>query len=57
MKKIFLGAMLALTLLGCGSKDDSIIVYTNSGSNGRSEFLTSSTVTILSPTIILSYFF
>ncbi len=39
MKKIFLGAMLALTLLGCGSKDDSIIVYTNSGSNGRSEFL------------------
>lgn len=39
MKKIFLGAMLALTLIGCGEKDDSIILYTNSGSNGRSEFL------------------
>lgn len=40
MKKIFLSIMLAITLLGCGSsKDDSIIVYTNSGSNGRSEFL------------------
>ncbi|WP_300362386.1 extracellular solute-binding protein [Fusobacterium sp.] len=39
MKKIFLGAMLALTLIGCGAKDDSIILYTNSGSNGRSEFL------------------
>lgn len=39
MKKFFLGAMLALTLIGCGEKDDSIILYTNSGSNGRSEFL------------------
>lgn len=40
MKKIFLGLMLSLTLIGCGgSKDSSIIVYTNSGSNGRSEFL------------------
>ena len=40
MKKIFLACMLALTMIGCGSgKDDSIIVYTNSGSNGRDVFL------------------
>ena len=40
MKKIFLGLLLSLTLVGCGgSKDSSIVVYTNSGSNGRSEFL------------------
>lgn len=39
MKKIFLGTLLSLTLMGCGAKDDSIILYTNSGSNGRSEFL------------------
>ena len=40
MKKIFLACMLALTIIGCGSrKDDSIIVYTNSGSNGRDVFL------------------
>lgn len=40
MKKIFLACVLALTMMGCGSsKDDSIIVYTNSGSNGRDVFL------------------
>lgn len=40
MKKIFLAAMLSLTVMGCGSsKNDSIVLYTNSGSNGRSEFL------------------
>lgn len=39
-KKIFLASLLTLTL-ACGKKDDnSIVVYTNSGTNGRAEYLT-----------------
>lgn len=39
-KKIFLVSLLTLTL-ACGKKDDnSIVVYTNSGTNGRAEYLT-----------------
>lgn len=38
-KKIFLALLLTLTL-ACGKKDDnSIVVYTNSGTNGRAEYL------------------
>lgn len=42
-KKFFASSLLTLTLIlgGCGNKNDnSIVVYTNSGSNGRSEYLT-----------------
>lgn len=39
-KKIFLASLLTLTLLACGKKNDnSIVVYTNSGTNGRAEYL------------------
>lgn len=38
-KKIFLALLLTLTL-ACGKKDNnSIVVYTNSGTNGRAEYL------------------
>lgn len=37
MKKILMSLVLASTLVGCGS--EKIVVYTNSGSNGRQEFL------------------
>lgn len=41
MKKFFLSIMLPLTLIGCGKeKAKSLIVYTNSGSHGRAEYLT-----------------
>lgn len=40
MKKLFLALMATLALVSCGDKkSDSIVVYTNSGSNGREEFL------------------
>lgn len=40
MRKIFLSFLLTLTMIGYGEKSEaSIIVYTNSGSNGRAQYL------------------
>lgn len=41
MKKILLTVLLILTIVSCGgSKSEKLVVYTNSGSNGRAERLT-----------------
>lgn len=39
MKKFLLTLFLGFTLFSCNKTNDQIIVYTNSGSNGRAEFL------------------
>lgn len=41
MKKFFIPGLLTLTLFACGKKEDnSLVIYTNSGSHGRAEYLT-----------------